>query len=94
MLDASGRVISARDWLADPGVEIPEGAAAIHGVTTAHAHTHGAPAAQVVAAVVVALRALLDEGIPVVAYNAPYDFSLLKHEAIRHGVDPILAPRR
>ena len=92
VLDASGRVISARDWLADPGVEIPEGAAAIHGVTTAHARTHGAPAAQVVAAVVVALRSLLDEGIPVVAYNAPYDFSLLKHEAIRHGVDPILSP--
>ena len=31
-------------------------------------------------------------GIPVVAYNAPYDFSLLKYEALRHGIEPIIAP--
>lgn len=92
LLDASGSVIRARDWLADPGVEIPEGASAIHGITTAHARTEGRPAAAVVAEVVEALRTLLDAGIPVVAYNAPFDFSLLKNEAIRHGVDPIVAP--
>ncbi len=92
VLDASGAVISARDWLADPGVPIPEGATAVHGITTEHARSHGRPAATVVAEVVESVRALLDAGIPVVAYNAPYDFSLLKHEALRHGVDPIVAP--
>lgn len=92
VLDADGRIIDARDWLADPGVEIPAGAAAIHGVTTAHACAEGAPAAEVVSQVVEALRALFDAGIPVVAYNAPYDFSLLKYEALRHGVAPIDAP--
>lgn len=92
LLDASGSVIRARDWLADPGVDIPEGASAIHGITTARARAEGRPAAAVVSEVVGALRALLDAGIPVVAYNAPFDFSLLKHEAIRHGVDPIVAP--
>ena len=86
------RVIRARDWLADPGVEIPEGATAIHGITTAHARAEGRPAAEVVAEVVAALRALLDAGIPVVAYNAPYDFSLLKYEALRHGIEPIVDP--
>jgi DNA polymerase-3 subunit epsilon len=35
---------------------------------------------------------LFDAGIPVVAYNAPYDFSLLKHEALRHGIRPIAEP--
>ncbi|WP_235565646.1 exonuclease domain-containing protein [Microbacterium sp. Root166] len=92
LLDASGAVVRARDWLADPGVEIPEGAAAIHGISTEHARAHGRDAAAVVAEVVQALRALLDAGIPVVAYNAPYDFSLLKNEALRHGIDPIAAP--
>ncbi len=92
LLDASGAALSARDWLADPGVPIPEGAAAIHGISTAHARAHGRPAAQVVGEVVAALRGLLDAGIPVVAYNAPYDFSLLKHEAVRHGIDPIVDP--
>lgn len=92
LLDASGAVVTARDWLADPGVDIPEGAAAIHGITTAHAQVHGRPVGEVVAEVVGALRGLLDAGIPVVAYNAPYDFSLLKHEALRHGVAPIIDP--
>ena len=92
LLDAAGAVIRARDWLADPGVEIPEGAAAIHGITTDHARAHGRPAAAVVAEVVTAVRALLDAGIPVVAYNAPFDFSLLKYESLRHGVLPIENP--
>lgn len=92
MLDATGRAVSARDWLADPGVEIPTGATAVHGITTEHARAHGRPAGEVVTEVVTALRALLDAGIPVVAYNAPYDFSLLRHEAIRHGVAPIDDP--
>jgi DNA polymerase-3 subunit epsilon len=92
LLDAEGRVIRARDWLADPGVEIPDGASAIHGISTAHARLHGRPAREVVDEVVTALRALLDAGIPVVAYNAPFDFSMLKYEALRHGVPPIESP--
>ncbi|WP_461471617.1 exonuclease domain-containing protein [Microbacterium sp. HJ5] len=92
VLDASGAVISARDWLADPGVDIPDGATAVHGITTAHARAHGRPAPEVVAEVVGSLRGLLDAGIPIVAYNAPYDFSLLKNEAVRHGIDPIVDP--
>ena len=92
LLDASGRVIRARDWLADPGVEIPEGASAIHGISTEHARANGRPATEVLGEVVTAVRALLDAGIPVVAYNAPFDFSLLKYESLRHGVAPIEDP--
>jgi DNA polymerase-3 subunit epsilon len=92
VLDAEGAVLSARDWLADPGMEIPDAATAVHGITTAHAREHGLPAAQVVAEVSAALRDLLDAGIPVVAYNASYDFSLLKYEAIRHALAPLDAP--
>ena len=92
LLDASGSVIRARDWLADPGVAIPDGASAIHGITTERARAEGRPAPEVVAEVVEAVRGLLDAGIPVVAYNAPYDFSLLKYEALRHGVAPVDDP--
>ncbi|WP_228484486.1 exonuclease domain-containing protein [Microbacterium cremeum] len=92
LLDASGSVVRARDWLADPGVPIPEGASAIHGITTERARAEGRPAVAVVTEVVEAVRALLDAGIPVVAYNAPYDFSLLKYEALRHGIAPIDDP--
>ncbi|MCR2811988.1 exonuclease domain-containing protein [Microbacterium sp. zg.Y1090] len=92
VIDGSGAVVHARDWLADPGVEIPEGATAVHGITTAHARSEGRAAAEVVADVVDALRGLFASGIPVVAYNACYDFSLLKHEAVRHGIAPLKNP--
>jgi DNA polymerase-3 subunit epsilon len=42
LLDASGTALRSRSWIADPGVAIPEGATAVHGITTAHART-GAP---------------------------------------------------
>lgn len=92
VLDADGVVLTARDWLADPGVPIPAGAAAIHGISTDHARAHGRDAATVVAEVVDALAGIFAAGIPVVAYNAPYDFSLLKHEALRHGITPLASP--
>lgn len=92
LLDQDGGVLTARDWLADPGVEIPEGASAIHGISTHRAGVEGRPVREVVGEVVEALRALFDAGIPVVAYNAPFDFSLLKNEAVRHGVPPIERP--
>ena len=92
LLGPDGAPVQALSWLADPGVEIPAGATAVHGITTEHARAHGRPATAVVAEVVAALRELFDAGVPVVAYNAPYDFSLLFHEALRHGIRPIDAP--
>jgi len=92
LLDSSGAVLSRRDWLADPGVDIPEGAAAVHGITTERARAEGRPAGEVVAEIVAELRAHLDAGVPLVVYNAPYDLSLLSFEAERHGVAPLSNP--
>jgi DNA polymerase-3 subunit epsilon len=92
LLDASGSAILARDWIADPGVAIPDSAAAIHGITTEQARAVGEPASDVVEQIVDVLRSLLDAGIPVVAYNASFDFSLLAAEALRHGVAPLRDP--
>lgn len=93
VLDRHGREIAARDWLADPGIPIPDGAAAVHGVTTEHARAHGRPAAEVVAEVSRALATLFAQGLPIVAYNASYDFSLLAHEAQRHGIPALRTPQ-
>ncbi|MEV7633382.1 exonuclease domain-containing protein [Microbacterium sp. NPDC089318] len=92
VLDRHGRELAARDWLADPGVPIPDGAAAVHGISTEHARAHGRPAREVVTQIVHALRTLFAQGLPIVAYNASYDFSLLAHEARRHGIPELLAP--
>lgn len=92
VIDARGDQIASRTWLADPGIPIPDGAAAIHGVTTAHARAHGRAAVEVVGQLLGALRSLLGQGLPIVAYNASYDFSLLAAEAVRHGHSPLVNP--
>lgn len=92
VLDSNGTVVSYYEWMADPGIEIPEGAAAVHGITTERARAEGRPAAEVVAGIITELRALLGRGLPLVVYNAPYDLTLLAHEAARHGLEPITDP--
>jgi DNA polymerase-3 subunit epsilon len=89
VLDADGTPIERSDWLADPGIEIPEQASAVHGITTERAMSEGRPASEVVAEIIGALRALHLRGIPVVIYNAPYDLTVLAREAARHEHEPL-----
>jgi|GEM_PF-61163 len=89
VLDDAGRVVSRWDWLADPGIEIPEGASAVHGITTERARADGRPATIVVAEIAQTLRVLFDSRIPVTVYNAPYDLTLLNRECRRHGLDAL-----
>jgi DNA polymerase III subunit epsilon len=92
VIDANGALVEARDWLADPGIEIPEQASAVHGITTERARAEGRPAAVVVAEIIATLTDLFDRGLAVTIYNAPYDLSLLHHEAIRYGLEPLTEP--
>jgi len=92
VIDAAGELVSRRDWLVDPGVEIPAQAQAVHGVSTERARAEGRGAAEAVAEIVGELGGLLARGVPVTAYNAPYDFTVLDREARRHGVVPLAAP--
>lgn len=89
-LDESGALVgSAREWLANPGIEIPEVATNVHGITTQYAREHGEEPAKVVSEIISTLRDYQQRGIPVVAYNAPYDFTILHFEALRYGLTPL-----
>lgn len=77
---------SARTWLIDPGVEIPAAATAIHGITTEHARSHGAPADVALEEIAAALAHELGAGVPVVAYNATFDLCILDAELRRHNL--------
>ena len=92
VIDATGEVVDRWDWLADPEIEIPEAASAVHGITTERARAEGRPTGLVVAEITQTLRTLFGLGIPVVVYNAPYDLSVLAAEARRHGIEPIATP--
>jgi DNA polymerase-3 subunit epsilon len=93
LIDAEGTLIESEQWLADPGVAIPEQASAVHGITTEVARRDGRNAGEVVGEIGAALGSYLARGIPVVAYNASYDFSILHHEMVRHGFAPLLSPQ-
>ncbi|MDO5494441.1 MAG: exonuclease domain-containing protein [bacterium] len=81
-----------RTWLIDPGVEIPEGAAAIHGITTEKARAEGRPPAEALAEIATMIAQALGAGIPVVAFNAGFDLQILDSELARHGL-PTLPER-
>jgi DNA polymerase-3 subunit epsilon len=83
--DASGGE-GSRTWLVDPGIEIPERATAVHGITTAAAREHGIPAADAVGEIVAALEAVWRAGLPLVVFNAAYDLSLMAAAMLRHGL--------
>lgn len=91
-INATGEVLNSHDWLIDPGIEIPAVATAVHGISTEQARAEGADAATSVSEILETLRAYLDSGIAVVAYNAAYDFTILDREARRHQLAALDSP--
>ncbi len=92
VIGSDGAVLEQRQWLVDPGVEIPTAATLIHGVTTERARLEGQPAAQAVAEIIGALREAAARGYPIVAYNAAYDLSVLHREAERYAHEAFRGP--
>ncbi|MFE4691220.1 exonuclease domain-containing protein [Streptomyces sp. NPDC056749] len=85
-----GAATETHEWLADPGVEIPAEATAVHHITTEHAQQHGEAARHVVGHIVEELAARVRLGAPIVGHNVPYDLTLLDRECRRHSVEPLL----
>ncbi|MFJ8662076.1 3'-5' exonuclease [Streptomyces sp. NPDC093795] len=87
-----GRVSRQRDWLADPGIRIPEQASAIHGISSERAAAEGRPVREVAHEIAETLTGYWNQGVPIVAYNASFDLTLLSAELRRHGL-PSLSER-
>lgn len=77
-------------FLLNPGIEIPAGAAAVHGISTERAQREGRTDIGAVLAILDLVIA--DECVKgdagLVVYNAPFDLTLLDQEMLRHGVSP------
>lgn len=78
---------TAHEWLIDSGVEIPDAAAEVHGITTERAQAEGIPAGQGVHEIGLALDEEIRRGTPIVIYNARYDLTVLDRELRRHGLE-------
>jgi len=82
------RPTTSRSWLVDPGVEIPAGATAVHGITSEQVREAGEMPGDVVPRIVDTL-AQRPAGAPIVIFNAPYDLTVLDRECRRLGVEPL-----
>lgn len=79
-----------RAWLVDPGVDVPEAATKVHGITTDQARAHGGAPVHAIEAITAVLAEHLAAGTPLVVFNARYDLTLLDREARRHGITPLV----
>lgn len=75
-------------WVADAGVDVPDEAAQVHGYTTDRVQAEGKPLVDVLPDVVGHLTAATAAGIPLVAFNAAYDNTVLDRETRRLGLVP------
>lgn len=73
-----GRSVDAVEHLADPGVEIPEGATKIHGISTEKARAEGRPHDEVLAETVQQIKRAWEDGLTLIVYNASYDLTVLR----------------
>ncbi|MEV0382864.1 3'-5' exonuclease [Nonomuraea sp. NPDC050643] len=74
--------------LANPGIDIPQAATNVHGITTEYARQHGEDPAAVASDLADLLIAHANEGWPIVGFNLAYDFTLLDRETRRYGLEP------
>lgn len=77
-------------WLVDPGVEIPAGAIAVHGITNEQVQAEGRDSAEAVEEIVALLAEQVGAEVPIVAFNARFDVTILDRDARRHGIAPLM----
>lgn len=81
-----GSDVVSTTWLLNPGIEIPDEATEVHGITTEQARTDGEDPAEVLPVIAEHLVDAWHAGVPVIAMNASFDLSLLDRELARHGL--------
>jgi DNA polymerase-3 subunit epsilon len=94
-LIGGGMDTTVHEWLVDPGVDIPAEATAVHGITTDRAREDGMSPVDAVREIAEELCRAWSAGVPVVAFNAAYDLTVLDRECRRHDVScgfPVAGP--
>jgi DNA polymerase-3 subunit epsilon len=78
----------AMSWLINPGVPIPAEATEVHSIDDAKAAT-GAPPAEALDDIADHLARALVYGMPLVAFNLSFDWTILHYELLRHGLPTV-----
>ena len=76
-------VVERLGSLVDPGREIPPGATAVHGISTAQARAEGRPLDEVIELLAASLVAASTSEVPVVGMNLSYDLTIVDAQCRR-----------
>ncbi|MFH9248189.1 exonuclease domain-containing protein [Streptomyces lydicus] len=79
-------------WLINPGIPIPAEASEVHGITDAMVQADGQEPKAALDDIASKLTAALAHGMPVVAFNLSFDWTVLDRDLIRTGL-PTMADR-
>jgi DNA polymerase-3 subunit epsilon len=81
-----GHETVTHNWLVDPQIPVPDGAAAVHGVTSEQAQAEGVHPVEALTEITARLAATWSPEVPLIIYNAPYDTTLLDRDLRRNGL--------
>lgn len=84
-VQSQGRDSDVWNYLINPGIPIEPEAQAVHGISNEMAQDGAAPK-DALAGIVSTIRLGLDEGLPIVAFNARFDFTVLDRDCRRNEV--------
>lgn len=79
----------SQTWLINPGVPIPPETTAIHGIDDAKAQAEGQDPKVALEEIAETLARILRYGMPLVAFNTAYDWTVLHYELERHGLPTV-----
>ncbi|MEV3857780.1 exonuclease domain-containing protein [Streptomyces sp. NPDC050095] len=76
-------------WLVNPGVPIPAEATEVHGIDDAKVQAEGADPTVALDQIADSLARAIAWGMPVIAFNQSFDWSILHHDLIRNGLPTV-----
>jgi DNA polymerase III epsilon subunit-like protein len=75
--------------IVNPGVEIPDGAAGVHGITTERARAEGIPTPEAIGVIVMYIGRAIEQGWPLVGFNlGRFDLTIIDRECRRNALTP------
>lgn len=93
LYDENAVELERYEWFINPGVEVPEEAANVHGFTTEFLRENGVDPHQALGEIDWVFKEAVREGWTIVAFNLNFDLSILTREMARHNLETAYGQR-
>jgi DNA polymerase-3 subunit epsilon len=84
-----GREDRVFSWLINPDIPIPAEASEVHGITDAMVQADGQDPKTALDEIATNLARAIEWGMPVIAYNHSFDWSILHYDLLRNGLPTV-----